>query len=50
MQRVADDDGDFCVYQGVWGMQPLPGCAAEGDDAISLTYAVEITIRLYLPV
>jgi hypothetical protein len=50
MQSVADDDGEFRLYQGVWRMQPLPGCAPEGGAAMRLTYAVEISPRPYLPV
>ncbi len=50
MQSVADDDGDFRLYQGVWRMQPLPGCAPEGGAAMRLTYAVEVSPRPYLPV
>lgn len=50
MQSVEDDDGEFRLYQGVWRMQPLPGCAPEGGSAMRLTYAVEISPRPYLPV
>ena len=50
MQSIADDDGEFRLYQGVWRMQPLPGCAPEGEEAMRLTYAVEISPRPYLPV
>lgn len=50
MQSVADDDGEFRMYQGVWRMQPLPGCAPAGKDAMRLTYAVEVSPRAYLPV
>jgi len=50
MQSVEDDDGEFRLYQGVWRMQPLPGCAPEGEHAMRLTYAVEISPRPYLPV
>jgi hypothetical protein len=50
MQSIADDDGEFRLYQGIWKMQPLPGCAEEGKDAMRLTYAVEISPRAYLPV
>jgi len=50
MQSVEDDDGEFRLYQGVWRMQPLPGCAPDGGNAMRLTYAVEISPRPYLPV
>merc|ERR1711862_375860 len=50
MQSVSDDDGEFRLYQGVWRMQPLPGCAPSGGSATRLTYAVEISPRSYLPV
>lgn len=50
MQSIPDDDGEFRLYQGVWRMQPLPGCAPPGKQAMRLTYAVEISPRAYLPV
>jgi len=50
MQSVMDDDGEFRMYQGVWRMQPLPGCSPEGNSAMRLTYAVEVSPRPYLPV
>ena len=50
MQSIVDDDGEFRIYQGVWRMQPLPGCSAPGSSAMRLTYAVEISPRAYLPV
>jgi len=50
MQSVENDDGEFRLYQGVWRMQPLPGCAPVGGAAMRLTYAVEISPRPYLPV
>jgi ribosome-associated toxin RatA of RatAB toxin-antitoxin module len=50
MQSIANDDGEFRLYQGVWRMQPLPGCAGPGQSAMRLTYAVEISPRAYLPV
>eukprot|EP00526_Cylindrotheca_closterium_P011870 CAMPEP_0113623928 /NCGR_PEP_ID=MMETSP0017_2-20120614/12328_1 /TAXON_ID=2856 /ORGANISM="Cylindrotheca closterium" /LENGTH=498 /DNA_ID=CAMNT_0000533929 /DNA_START=83 /DNA_END=1579 /DNA_ORIENTATION=- /assembly_acc=CAM_ASM_000147 len=50
MQSIPDDDGEFRLYQGIWKMQPLPGCAQPGKDAMRLTYAVEISPRAYLPV
>lgn len=50
MQSVANDDGEFRLYQGVWRMQPLPGCAPDGGAAMRLTYAVEVSPRPYLPV
>ena len=50
MQSIVDDDGEFRLYQGVWRMQPLPGCAAPGQQAMRLTYAVELSPRAYLPV
>jgi hypothetical protein len=43
MQSVETDDGEFRMYQGVWRLQPLPGCVPEGQDAMRLTYAVEGT-------
>jgi len=50
MQSLEDDDGEFRLYQGVWRMQPLPGCAGPDGSAMRLTYAVEISPRPYLPV
>jgi hypothetical protein len=50
MQSIENDDGEFRMYQGVWRMQPLPGCAPEGEEAMRLTYAVEVSPRAYLPV
>ena len=50
MQSIEGDDGEFRLYQGVWRMQPLPGCAPEGQEAMRLTYAVEVSPRAYLPV
>ena len=50
MQSIENDDGEFRMYQGVWRLQPLPGCAPEGQDAMRLTYAVEVSPRAYLPV
>ena len=50
MQSVEDDDGEFRMYQGVWRMQPLPGCSPPGKAAMRLTYAVEVSPRAYLPV
>jgi len=50
MQSVEDDDGEFRMYQGVWRMQPLPGCGPPGSEAMRLTYAVEVSPRPYLPV
>lgn len=50
MQSVENDDGEFRMYQGVWRMQPLPGCSPPGGSAMRLTYAVEISPRPYLPV
>jgi hypothetical protein len=50
MQSVLNDDGEFRMYQGVWRMQPLVGCAPNGQDAMRLTYAVQISPRAYLPV
>lgn len=50
MQSIEKDDGEFRMYQGVWRMQPLPGCAPEGKSAMRLTYAVEVSPRAYLPV
>lgn len=50
MQSIPDDDGEFRLYQGVWRMQPLPGCAGPDGQAMRLTYGVEISPRAYLPV
>jgi hypothetical protein len=50
MQSIKNDDGEFRMYQGVWRMQPLPGCAPPGQQAMRLTYAVEVSPRAYLPV
>ena len=50
MQSIENDDGEFRLYQGVWRMQPLPGCSPPGGSAMRLTYAVEISPRSYLPV
>lgn len=50
MQSIKEDDGEFRMYQGVWRMQPLPGCAPPGKQAMRLTYAVEVSPRAYLPV
>ncbi|KAL7532969.1 hypothetical protein ACHAXR_004959 [Thalassiosira sp. AJA248-18] len=50
MQSVEEDDGEFRMYQGVWRMQPLAGCAPPGGSAMRLTYAVEVSPRPYLPV
>jgi len=50
MQSVEKDDGEFRMYQGVWRMQPLPGCSPPGESAMRLTYAVEVSPRPYLPV
>jgi hypothetical protein len=50
MQSIENDDGEFRMYQGVWRMQPLPGCAPPGEQAMRLTYAVEVSPRAYLPV
>lgn len=50
MQSTEKDGGDFRMYQGVWRMQPLPGCAPDGANAMRLTYAVELSPRAILPV
>lgn len=51
MQSIEDDNGEFRMYQGVWRMQPLPGCfPCGGKEASRLTYAVEVSPRAYLPV
>jgi len=50
MQSIEQDDGEFRMYQGVWRMQPLPGCSPPGESAMRLTYAVEVSPRPYLPV
>ena len=49
MQGVRDL-GDFAFYQGVWRLQPLPGCAPPGSSAMRLTYSVELSPRLWVPV
>ena len=49
MQGV-QDVGDFRFYQGVWRMQELPGCAPPGASAMRLTYSVELSPRLWVPV
>ncbi len=38
------------AVQGVWRMQPLPGCAESGLDAMRLSYAVELRPALPVPV
>jgi Polyketide cyclase / dehydrase and lipid transport len=50
MQSIVNDDGEFRMYQGVWRLTPLPGCAPPGKEAMRLTYAVEVSPRAYLPV
>jgi hypothetical protein len=50
MQSIENDDGEFRMYQGVWRMQPLPGCSPPGMQAMRLTYAVNVSPRAYLPV
>eukprot|EP00584_Thalassiosira_punctigera_P022233 CAMPEP_0172556870 /NCGR_PEP_ID=MMETSP1067-20121228/69662_1 /TAXON_ID=265564 ORGANISM="Thalassiosira punctigera, Strain Tpunct2005C2" /NCGR_SAMPLE_ID=MMETSP1067 /ASSEMBLY_ACC=CAM_ASM_000444 /LENGTH=333 /DNA_ID=CAMNT_0013345789 /DNA_START=36 /DNA_END=1034 /DNA_ORIENTATION=+ len=50
MQNVEGDRSDFRMYQGVWRMQPLPGCAPEGEGATRLAYAVDVAPLPYLPV
>jgi hypothetical protein len=50
MQNIEADDGEFRLYQGVWRLTPLPGCAPPGKEAMRLTYAVEVSPRAYLPV
>ena len=50
MQSIENDDGEFRMYQGVWRLTPLPGCAPPGKEAMRLTYAVEVSPRAYLPV
>ena len=42
--------GDFRHYQGVWRMQPLPGCAPPGSSAMRLTYSVELSPSAWVPV
>ena len=42
--------GDFRHYQGVWRLQPLPGCAPPGSAAMRLTYSVELSPRAWVPV
>ena len=43
MQSILGEEGEFRMYQGVWRMQPLPGCAPPGQQSSRLTYAVEGT-------
>ena len=51
MQSIENDNGDFRMYQGVWRLQPLPGCSlSQGESAMRLSYAVEVSPRAYLPV
>lgn len=51
MQSAEGFRGDFDLYQGVWRMQPLPGCASEdGGSAMRLSYAVELRPTLPVPV
>eukprot|EP00614_Pseudopedinella_elastica_P035584 CAMPEP_0172625246 /NCGR_PEP_ID=MMETSP1068-20121228/142504_1 /TAXON_ID=35684 /ORGANISM="Pseudopedinella elastica, Strain CCMP716" /LENGTH=330 /DNA_ID=CAMNT_0013434477 /DNA_START=256 /DNA_END=1248 /DNA_ORIENTATION=+ len=42
--------GDFSLYQGVWRMQPLPGCGDTENGASRLSYAVELRPSLPVPV
>jgi hypothetical protein len=50
MQSIINDNkSEFQMYQGVWLMQPLVGCAPPGQQAMRLAYAVEISPRPYLP-
>lgn len=49
MQGV-DGEGDFSFYQGVWRFQSLPGCAPPGSSAMRLTYSVELSPSLWVPV
>ena len=51
MQSAEGFRGDFDLYQGVWRMQPLPGCAPkDGGSAMRLSYAVELRPTLPVPV
>jgi hypothetical protein len=51
MQSVQGAAGDFSHYQGVWRLQPLPGCeTVDGGSAMRLTYAVELRPRICVPV
>jgi hypothetical protein len=51
MQSVKGQPGDFELYQGLWRMQPLPGCSPRpGIMATRLSYAVEIKPALPVPV
>lgn len=50
MQNVPGERGDFTHYQGVWRMQPLPGCALPGQHLMRLTFAVEVEPHWFLPV
>ena len=49
MQGVPGE-GDFRFYQGVWRLQELPGCAPPGSSAMRLTYSVELSPSLWVPV
>jgi hypothetical protein len=51
MMNVEGAAGDFSHYQGVWRLQPLPGCETiDGGTAMRLTYAVELRPRICVPV
>lgn len=42
--------GDFAFYQGVWRIQALPNCAPPGSSAMRLTYSVELSPKVWVPV
>ena len=50
MQSVEGAPGDFRLYQGVWRLQCLSACAPGGQSATRLTYAVELSPSLPVPV
>jgi len=50
MQGVQEIRSDFRFYQGVWRMQRLPGCAPPGSSAMRLTYSVELSPSVWVPV
>jgi hypothetical protein len=50
IQNVEGRPGPFDLYQGVWRVQPLPGCARKGREMSRLTYVVEIKPKGLLPI
>ena len=47
MQSIVDDDGEFRLYQGVWRMQPLPGCAPPGKQAMRAVLRETVAEKLF---